>query len=112
MSAGRHPHDALIRAWLDGQVVQYLSVDALVCDVPVGIWVDIEPASTVDKLPHFYRAGTEYRLKPVVVRVRNALMRDGRRSWVVACNTLEEERMTGQHQSFARWLDEWKEFEA
>lgn len=105
MSTARHPHDALIRAWLDGQVVQYNCLES-------GIWLDIEPASTVDKLPHFYRAGTEYRLKPVVVRVRNALMRDGRRSWVVACNTLEEERMTGQHPSFARWLDEWREYEA
>jgi hypothetical protein len=105
MSAGRHPHDSLIRAWLDGRTVQYF-------DAASGLWVDIEPASSVDKLPHFYRDGTPYRIKPVVVRVRNAIMRDGARAWVVACNTIQEERMTGEHPNFARWLDDWKEFEA
>jgi len=94
-----HPHDPLIRAWLDGRAVQYMDGDR---------WVDIEPAATIVKCPHFYR-DCAYRLKPLTIRVRNAVMIDGGKAWVVACNTLEEERMTASHPNFARWAGDWQD---
>ena len=59
-----HPHDPLIRAWLDGQPVQYLQGE---------VWIDIEPPAAVSKTPHFY-PDCSYRLKPIQLRYRLGLL--------------------------------------
>jgi hypothetical protein len=99
-----HPHDKTIRAWLDGAQVQFLDH---------GVWRDIQPAEHVTKMPHFYRDST-YRLKPLQLRARQALMYSsacGRvRSWVAVANTLEEETQLARDRNFVRWLGDWVDF--
>lgn len=99
-----HPHDKLIRAWLDGSSVQYLDG---------AVWHDLQPAEHVAKMPHFYR-DSAYRLKPVHLRVRQALMRssaDGRiQSRIAVAHTLEEETKLARDRGFVRWLGDWVDF--
>jgi len=87
-----HPHDPLIRAYLDGKPVQFLDGNE---------WRDIEPADSIKKMPHFYRDG-EYRLKPQVIRYR-VYVTNG---CVGVIQTLEQERKLPAH---VRWLTEWQE---
>jgi len=97
-----HPHDALIRAWLDGQTVQYLDGQ---------LWRNIEPPAAVDKMPHFY-SDQKYRLAPQVFRVRHALMRASSGPWVTMVTNLAEETTISQRPHFVRWLDDWTELQA
>lgn len=98
-----YPHDPLIRVWLDGKAVQYRAIDS-------DLWLDIEPAATARKLPHFYADGsTEYRLKPVTVRYRVALVEPVGTIATVSVSTLEGERQVAAAKGFIRWLTDWIE---
>lgn len=99
-----YPHDPLIRAWLDGKAVQYRAIDS-------DLWLDIEPAATARKLPHFYADGsTEYRLKPVTVRYRVALLGNLPLGyWTNTVESLLDERDLTASPDFIRWLTDWIE---
>lgn len=97
-----YPHAHILRAWLDGSSIQYR---------PAGteVWIDIDPASTATKTPHLYTDGrAEYRVKPVTVRYRVALMRRG----VLVTSTLLGERSLSENAEFVRWLTDWTEVQA
>lgn len=99
----KHPHDALIRDWLDGRVIQYRPAGS---DEP---WYDMGGPGKAVKLPHFYTDGkTEYRRKPVTVRYRVALHSDGVNYWTETVNTVEQER---NMRTPERWLTDWTEVE-
>jgi hypothetical protein len=105
----KYPHDALVRAWLDGKTIQYLDQSGHVLG---GVWVDIEGPGEASKVPHLYRSGTEYRIKPVTVRYRVALMahldpRDG--VFTTTADNLQEERELSKQHDFVRWLTDWTE---
>lgn len=99
----KHPHDALIRAYLDGKAVQYLE--------PGSDWRDIEPADTVKKFPHFY-ADRAYRLKPVTIRYRVALLCNEAHYSTATVDNLEGERRLSANSQFVRWLTDWIEVKA
>jgi hypothetical protein len=103
--AERYPHDALVRAWLDGKTIQYLDQSGHVLG---GVWVDIEGPGEASKVPHLYRSGTEYRIKPVTVRYRLALMDSGG-LYVSAITSLSEEHGFSRSKYFVRWLSDWTE---
>ena len=99
----KYPHDELVRAWLDGKTLQYLDGD---------VWIDIPNANVADKLPHLYRKQDCYRIKPVTVRYRVALLkftdpRDG--YYTLAADSLQEERELSDRNDFVRWLTDWTE---
>ncbi len=106
MSDQKYPHDALVRAWLDGKTLQYLDGD---------VWIDIAGRDTADKMPHLYRTGTDYRVKPVTVRYRVALFEPvgmaGSYS-AVATSSLVGERELRACDGFVRWLTDWTEVQA
>jgi len=92
-----YKHDALVRAWLNGETVQYRN----------GLlWVDMPSSKDAEKLPHFYQCD-EYRLKPKVIRVRLALFRSNR---VIAAHTLQEEVSLERTAGFVRWVSDWTEY--
>lgn len=109
MADTKHPHDALIRDWLDGHVIQYRPTGS---DDP---WLEMASAASARKMPHFYTDGTtEYRRKPVTVRYRVALMNPlkiGQRQHCFAVETVEAETLTATHKGFVRWLTDWTEVE-
>lgn len=88
-----HPHHDIIKKWLTGTAVQYLED---------GVWKDMEPYATCDKLPHFYRSGT-YRAKPITHRFKVGTL--GGRLCVVS--NLEGERQGNDRG--AEWLTDWQE---
>lgn len=94
----KHPHDTLIRAWLDGRAVQYMVS---------GLWVDLEPPDRVEKMPHFYTS-EQYRLRPVTVRYRLWLDRAGTPR---LAHSLEAATRAEQSNDFLRWFTEWDERE-
>lgn len=100
MSDEKYPHDALVRAWLDGKTLQYLDGD---------VWIDIAGRDTADKMPHLYRTGTDYRVKPVTVRYRVALMAHLDGMFTMNAGSLQEEREMSKHSDFIRWLTDWAE---
>lgn len=96
-----YPHDALVRAWLDGKTIQYLVR---------GIWYDMDGPGKVDKMPHFYREGTEYRIKPVAMRYRVGLQMVGsNRPHIFAVDNIEQERVMSGRSTFIRWISDWTE---
>lgn len=102
----KYKHDAILRAWLDGKAIQYL---------PTGtdVWLDIEPAETATKTPHLYTDGrAEYRIKPVTVRYRVALVRTGPVLGAHAVSSLEGERGLSTSAGFVRWITDWIEVQA
>lgn len=99
-----YPHDPILRAWLDGKAIQYL---------PTGtdVWLDIEGCDTATKTPHLYTDGrAAYRVKPVMVRYRVALIggtAPGR--WTSTADSLLEARDIEDRNDFIRWLTDWIE---
>ena len=97
----KYPHGALVRAWLDGKTLQYLDGE---------VWVDIPNADVADKLPHLYRSSTGYRIKPVTVRYRVALLaRDNGEHYTLSVDSLQQERELSDRNYFVRWLTDWTE---
>jgi hypothetical protein len=98
-----HPHDLLIRSWLNGDAVQYRQLGA-------DAWIDLEPAATVRKLPQFRTDGTsEYRIKPLVIRHRVAIIKTSGRVGTESVNTVEQEAVMKKSARFVRWLTDWTE---
>ena len=91
----KHPHDPLIRAWLDGKTVQYRA--------ETGVWVDLSGPDEVHKSPHWY-ADSEYRLKPVTVRYRLWLAHDDRAH---LSTSLAQADVAEKLPSFRTWLTDW-----
>lgn len=101
----KYKHDAILRAWLDGKAIQYL---------PTGtdVWLDIEPASTATKTPHLYTDGrAEYRLKPIVLRYRVALVSD-EGYWTTTADSLLEAHDIEERGDFVKWVSDWIEVQA
>ena len=95
----KHPHDELIRDWLDGASIQYQTA--------TGMWADMPGVADADKLPHFYRDEV-YRRKPRAVRVRVALTSTG----VALADSVLAETLTAKRADFVRWLTDWLEYTA
>jgi hypothetical protein len=91
-----YPHDTLIRAWLDGKTLQYLDGE---------VWVDCEHVTVASKVPHCYRDGTEYRIRPRIVRYR-VWHHPATNQFKVATGMIEE---TVANKMGAVWLGEWCE---
>lgn len=91
-----HPHDRLIREWLGGTVIQYRDD---------GIWKDIEPYATCNKLAHFYRTG-EYRMKPVTYRFR---IGEDRQLGPIMATAMADEFRFSKAPGFMGWLTDWQE---
>lgn len=89
----KHPHDTLIRAWLDGKPVQYLQD---------GLWLDLATPSAVTKTPHFY-PDCSYRLKPLVARYRIGTL-NGR---ILAADTLLDAAVLDRKGIV--WLGDWQD---
>jgi len=97
----KHPHDAVIRAWLDGKTVQtrIRATDK---------WADLPPPPC----PITFPKETDFRIKPTTktLRYRVALMNDrelggfGHYVAIVHGDMLFPEK-------FVSWLDDWREVE-
>ena len=70
-------------------------------------WVDIEPAGTVKKVPHFY-ADMQYRRKPITVRYRLALTRRPDLKMAIA-SSLQQADLLERSPQFDRWVGDWAE---
>jgi hypothetical protein len=95
---GVYPHDAMVRAWLDGKTVQWLDVD--------DTWVDLAPPDAVKKMPLFYPT-SKYRLKPITVRIRIGVMANGNPALAAS---LQQADLLERRDGFLRWLTDWQEF--
>lgn len=60
----KHPHDAVIRAWLDGEQIQYRYHST-------ETWRLLPAKPGVDPVPAFYK-GWEYRVAPTVIDFENS----------------------------------------
>jgi hypothetical protein len=101
MSA-KHPHDAEIRAWLDGKVVQCER------DGP-GKWLDMPTVDDFTCAPMFSRA-FRFRIKPQTIRYRVAMWnRDGVKE-ATCCHPSRYEPFA-EHPNFIRWLGDEQEVE-
>lgn len=100
--ASTHKWDHVIREWMRGKVAQYLDD---------GIWRDIAAYDgSLEKMPHFYQdTRGEYRVKPVLLRYRHAVVETRGASSLQLVTTLEEERVVQNAPGFSRWLDDWTE---
>ena len=101
--SNKHPHDAVIRAWLDGKTVQrqhHLS----------GKWLDI-PAHNICWVA-FFNPEDSYRIKPTVAKYRRYIYKseDG---YVVAMPAfVDDVSNIEKWPGFIRWIDtEWQEVE-
>ncbi len=97
----KYPHDELVRAWLDGKTLQYLDVD---------VWIDIPNVNVADKLPHLYRKQGCYRIKPVTILYRVALMAGGNGGhYTESAWSLDVQVRIERNDKFVRWLTDWTE---
>ncbi len=103
--AEKYPHDALVRAWLDGKTIQYLEyIEGR------NVWLDIDGPGVATKMPHFYSDFEHYRIKPVVVRYRVALLRrDDGGCFTESVSSPEGERTMSSDSLFVRWITDWTE---
>jgi len=96
-----YPHEELVRAWLDGKTIQFRE--------NADIWLDMDGPDVATKMPHFYRSGTEYRVKPVTIRYRVALMTYGSVQRTYSVDSLEREQRAANDPTFVRWISDWTE---
>ncbi len=102
--AEKYPHDALVRAWLDGKTIQYLEhIEGR------NVWLDMDGPGVATKMPHFYSAFEHYRIKPVVYRHRVALMGSGRITYQLLAKSPAEADSFAKSKDFVRWLTDWAE---
>ncbi|HQL53273.1 MAG TPA: hypothetical protein PLQ87_01070 [Phycisphaerae bacterium] len=94
----KYKHADLVRAWLDGHVVEYKTA---------GKWIPLPPPSQVGKMPHFYTTQF-YRLRPFTARTRLAQVGDR----AVLVQSLQEETTVAADPKFRQWLTEWVEVTA
>lgn len=100
--AEKYPHDELVRAWLDGKTIQFRERD--------DIWLDMDGPDVATKMPHFYRHGTQYRIKPVTIRYRVAMMKVGNGGlFNRSASCLTDEREIERDEKFVRWITDWIE---
>lgn len=87
-----HKHAELIKAWADGDEIQYLDIR--------GNWVQaITPSWNPD---------LKYRIKPKTIRYRVALLKFDNN---FVPNAIEDPNYNTCHQYFVRWLSDWIEVE-
>ena len=92
----------IIQAFAEGKTVQYINADSL--------WIDADD-------PLFIDSGTEYRIKPEVVRYRRALMKryNEESPHIQVIQEMEgyaSPEDLEKFPSFLRWIDtEWQEVE-
>jgi hypothetical protein len=100
----KHPHDEVIRAWLDGKQ----------CQVHGGCeWLNLEPVSQMaqeGRFPTFSRA-IPYKIKPATIRYRVALWRAGGDKPDVCVCQGNSISTAPTHPYFIRWLGDEQEVE-
>ncbi len=105
--AEKYPHDALVRAWLDGKTIQYLEhIEGR------NVWLDMDGPGVATKMPHFYPNFEHYRVKPAVIRYRVALVTHKgmhEPTFTLIANNLEDEHRMLKAYSLVRWLTDWTE---
>lgn len=94
-----YPHEELVKAWLAGKKIQFK-------DPVKDIWLDIEDPDDADKMPHFYRHGTEYRIKPTFVRYRVGMVLNGN---LIVANSMSAAKNAESSRDFVRWISDWHE---
>jgi hypothetical protein len=102
MNKPLHPHDEVIRAWLDGKTVQSLDVAG---------WYDVSPAPNSVT----FHAVRQYRIKPapVVFRYRIGLLKlsvDGVPQQIFV-KTCDGEKNIENSKGFKRWITPWLQAE-
>lgn len=93
----KYPHHELLISWLNGSTVQYKEGDD---------WIDCPNVDRAEKVPHLYREGVQYRLKPVIVRWRVGINVDG---VVVIATSLMAAKRIERDGDFNRWISDWHE---
>lgn len=92
-----YPHHQILIEWLNGATIQYKEGDD---------WIDCPNVDRAEKVPHLYREGVDYRLKPVIIRWRTCLMKD--KSVDVASSLAGSYRLE-RDSNFDRWISDWHE---
>ena len=103
--SNKHPHDAVIRAWLDGKTIQLWSTKE-------GKWKDISALKEGWNL--YFSTDGQYRIKPTVIKYRMFLWKSNSGNRYVTTVTPEEQARKPRDQwaGFVRWIDtDWQEVE-
>lgn len=109
MTTAKHPHDAVIRAYLDGKKIQ--NRNPLHCGPQVR-WQDVT-ITPAQGIPSFSK-DWEYRIKPDPLKYRVALMlRIGQPYTRIIDNTTNSPREATIESlsGFDKWLTDWIEVE-
>ena len=91
----KHIHCDVIKAWADGEIIQYYDTDLLSWRDVCGNWPSFDPSIMLRVKP-----------KPVTKWYRVALYKwmDGRQSFGFVCNNAHQENISENHPYFVRWV--------
>lgn len=96
-----HPHDKIIRDWLDGMPTQYW-------DEARKLWIDLAPPDRVHKLPRF-EPECQYRRKPINHRYRIGVLQSPVGERIACATDMVEESAVERLPYFIRWATLWIE---
>lgn len=100
--SNKHPHDAVIRAWLDGKTIQVYYSDE---------WLDSQPIHGTNCIPLFHPQ-LQYRIKPTVLKYRKYIYNNGGRPSITLISPFFSPENIEADPRFIRWIDtEWQEVE-
>lgn len=97
----KHKYADVIIAWANGETVQFKYSDS-------NNWVDY-PHDNADEYygPIWNDPKTTWRVKPIVIKYRLALMFDKNYGHYVSAENTELDRSTLQSHNFVKWISDW-----
>ena len=92
----KHKHADIIKAWADGETVQYYNIFC-------GDWQDVAHDIAA------WHPSEKYRIKPKTIRYRAALMASAHSEYETFALSQLEEEVVSEDANFVRWLTDWIE---
>lgn len=101
--SNKHPHDAVIRAWLDGKTIQLWSqVERK--------WKDI--SALEEGWNRYFSTDAQYRIKPTVVKYRRYIYTSEEKPAISLVSQFSIPEYIEAYPQFVRWIDtDWQEEE-
>ena len=96
----KHPHDEVIRAYLDGKTIEmFLEITR--------VWKELEPCSPAKRV--VFAPYLKYRIKPEAAMYRVAMFKDSHGVYFCLAETSCEDFTNAA--GFVRWVTDWVEVE-